>query len=70
MPLAPMLKQGPVAQMVDDVLLDNPRCGALFDVEGLRQTDCDMRSDQPEFRKIVGMVLIFEVWLRVFQVEL
>ena len=65
-----MLNQGPVAQMVDDLLLDNPRCGALFDVEGLRQTVYDMRSDQPELWKIVWMALTFEVWLRAFKVAL
>ena len=68
MPMAPLLSAGPVAEMLDDLLLSTPRCASLFDVNGVRGLVRDFRAGQEDLWKMVWLLLTFELWLRVFRV--
>jgi asparagine synthase (glutamine-hydrolysing) len=69
LPMASLLCVGPVADMVNDVLLDRPRCGALFEPKAIASLVVDLRRGQTEVWKIVWLLLTTEVWMRTFNVS-
>jgi asparagine synthase (glutamine-hydrolysing) len=70
MPMAHLLKDGPVARMLDDLLLSRPRCGDLFDRRGITQLVSDLRSGEENLWKVAWLLLSTEVWMRTFKVVL
>jgi len=69
MPMAPLLQRGPVADLLDDLLLSQPRCGEFFDRDGILHLIRDLRSGQDELWKVVWLLLTTEIWMRTFRVE-
>jgi asparagine synthase (glutamine-hydrolysing) len=68
LPMAPLLMDGPVARMVDDLLMTQPRCGVLFDGKEVRRLVGDFRAGQKDLWKIVWLLLTTEIWMRTFRV--
>ncbi len=69
MPMAPLLQRGPVADLVDDVLLDGPRCGAFFDRPGILGLVRDLRAGDEALWKVAWLLLTTEIWMRTFDVS-
>jgi asparagine synthase (glutamine-hydrolysing) len=69
MPMSPLLCEGPVAELVDDCLLDHPRTGQIFDPRGMAEVIADMRAGQHDLWKIVWLLLTTELWMRRFNVS-
>ena len=71
MPMAPFLRLGAVAEMLNDLLLTNPRSGCLFPVSAVRDLVGDMHVDRdPNLWKAVWLLLSTEIWLREFKVAI
>lgn len=70
MPMAPLLCEGPVADLLDDVLLDAPRCGTLFDTRGIARLVADLRAGDESLWKTAWLLLTTELWLRAFRVSM
>jgi asparagine synthase (glutamine-hydrolysing) len=70
MPMAPLLDQGPMAEFLDDMLLDHPRCGALFEPAAIAALVRDLRAGESDLWKTAWMLLTTEVWMRTFRVTL
>ena len=68
MPMAPLLQRGPVADLLDDCLLDRPRCGAIFDEAGMAALIADLRAGQEDLWKVAWLLLTTELWMRTFDV--
>jgi asparagine synthase (glutamine-hydrolysing) len=68
MPMAPLLIEGPVADLVDDCLLDRPRCGEIFDRAGIAELIADLRAGQHDLWKVAWLLLTTELWMRTFDV--
>jgi asparagine synthase (glutamine-hydrolysing) len=68
MPIAPLLRDGPVARLLDDLLLASPRCAALFDRRGFDGLIRDFRAGQEDLWKVVWLLLTTELWMRTFRV--
>jgi asparagine synthase (glutamine-hydrolysing) len=68
MPMAPLLNAGPMARFLDDMLLDNPRCGALFDPKSITALVRSLRAGEDDLWKTAWMLLTTEVWMRTFRV--
>lgn len=70
-PMAPFLRQGPVAEMINDLLLTNPRSGSLFPVCKVQDLVREMHVDSdPNLWKAVWQLLTTEIWLREFKVAI
>jgi asparagine synthase (glutamine-hydrolysing) len=69
MPMAPLLCAGPVADLLNDCLLDHPRSAAIFDQDGVRSLVSDLRAGHDELWKVVWLLLTTELWLRTFNVS-
>ena len=70
MPMGPLLQRGPVAMMLDDLLLSNPRCGDLFESQGITGLVRDLRAGQEDLWKVAWLLLTIEVWMRTFKVSI
>lgn len=70
MPFESLLQRGPVAEFFDDMLLNNPRCGDLFDVKSIVKLLQDFREGQTELWKVAWLLLTTEVWMRQFKVSI
>jgi len=70
MPMAPLLREGPVAAYTDDLLLDRPRCGEILDLAGIAGLVRDFRAGQEDLWKVLWLVLAVEVWMREFRVAI
>lgn len=68
MPMAPLLRSGPVAELVDDLLLDRPRLGEILDRAGIAELVRDFRAGQEDLWKVAWLLLTTEVWMRTFRV--
>ncbi len=68
MPMAPLLRAGPVAELLDDLLLDRPRLGEILDRAGIAELVRDFRAGQEELWKVAWLLLTTEVWMRTFRV--
>jgi asparagine synthase (glutamine-hydrolysing) len=69
MPMAPLLQHGPVADLVDDLLLDRPRCGEIFDRAGIQGLVRDLRNGDEDLWKAAWLLLTTEIWMRTFDVS-
>jgi hypothetical protein len=68
MPMAPLLLAGPVAELLDDLLLDRPRLGEILDRAGIAELVRDFRAGQEDLWKVAWLLLTTEVWMRTFRV--
>ena len=68
MPMASLLRSGPVASYVDDVLLSKPRCNALFDARAVAKLVNDFRAGEDDLWKIIWLLVATETWMRAFDV--
>jgi asparagine synthase (glutamine-hydrolysing) len=68
MPMAPLLSHGPVAELADDLLLSRPRCGEIFDANGIAGVLHDLRAGQEDLWKVAWLLLTTELWMRTFKV--
>jgi len=68
MPMLPLLQRGPVADLLDDMLLAQPRCAGVFDAQGIETLVRDLRAGQEELWKVTWLLLTTEIWMRTFQV--
>jgi asparagine synthase (glutamine-hydrolysing) len=69
MPMASFLRKGPVSELINQLLLTNPRCGGIFDAKGMAETVVDFRAGRDELWKIVWLLLATEIWMRAFKVS-
>lgn len=69
LPMSPLLCAGPVAGLVNDLLLAHPRCGALFDEVEIHRLVHDFRQGDSELWKMVWLLLTTEIWMRTFNVS-
>jgi asparagine synthase (glutamine-hydrolysing) len=69
MPMAPFLRSGAVAEMLNDLLLTNPRSGPLFPVSQVQDLVREIDQD-PNLWIAVWQLLTTEIWLREFKVAI
>jgi asparagine synthase (glutamine-hydrolysing) len=67
MPMAPLLREGPLAGLLDDVLLERPRLAEILDGKGVAGVVRDFRAGQEELWKVVWLLLATELWMRAFR---
>jgi asparagine synthase (glutamine-hydrolysing) len=70
MPMAPLLQAGPVAELVDDLLLARPRLADVVDHAGVVGLIRDLRNGQDDLWKVAWLLLTTELWMRTFRVTI
>ncbi len=68
MPMVDLLRRGPVANLVDDLLLGKPQLGNVLDAGGIAALVREFRAGHEDLWKVLWMVLATELWARTFKV--